>query len=125
MKSVARRISDRHVLHLIKQWLRWRRVDEEDGRGGRRQDGNCPAQQERHPPRGADLAAIEQRLHAAVSCWVGRRWDMLRAASVGGCAEKHKTPARGTARFPDELLYQKLGLKCLSTTTRNLPWAKA
>jgi RNA-directed DNA polymerase len=39
--------------------------------------------------------------------------------------KKHKTPDRGTARFPDELLYQKLGLKCLSTTTRNFPWAKA
>ena len=38
---------------------------------------------------------------------------------------KHKTPGRGTARFPDEHLYQKLGLKRLTPTTRNLPWAKA
>ena len=39
--------------------------------------------------------------------------------------KKHKTPGRGAARFPDEHLYQKLGLKRLTLTTRNLPWAKA
>jgi len=39
--------------------------------------------------------------------------------------KKHKTPGRGFARFPDEHLYQKLGLKRLSLTTRYLPWAKA
>jgi group II intron reverse transcriptase/maturase len=39
--------------------------------------------------------------------------------------QKHKTPGRGTARFPDEHLYQKLGLKRLTQTKRNLPWAKA
>ena len=39
--------------------------------------------------------------------------------------KKHKTPGRGTARFPDEHLYGKLGLKRLAPTTRNLPWAKA
>jgi group II intron reverse transcriptase/maturase len=39
--------------------------------------------------------------------------------------KKHKTPGRGTARFPDEHLYQDLGLKRLMLTTRNLPWAKA
>src|SRR5262249_52314786 len=40
-------------------------------------------------------------------------------------SKKHKTPGRGIARFPDELLYHKLGLKRLEQTTRNLPWAKA
>jgi group II intron reverse transcriptase/maturase len=39
--------------------------------------------------------------------------------------KKHKTPGRGEARFSDEHLYQKLGLKRLSLTTRSLPWAKA
>jgi RNA-directed DNA polymerase len=39
--------------------------------------------------------------------------------------KKHKTPGRGTARFPDEHLYLKLGLKRLSLTMRDLPWAKA
>ena len=39
--------------------------------------------------------------------------------------KKRKTPGRGFARFPDEHLYLKLGLKRLSLTTRNLPWAKS
>jgi len=38
------------------------------------------------------------------------------------CA-KHKEPGRGTTRFPDEYLYQTLGLIRLPELTRNLPWA--
>jgi len=38
---------------------------------------------------------------------------------------KHKTAGQGTARFPDEYLYQTLGLVRLSLLTRNLPWATA
>jgi RNA-directed DNA polymerase len=40
------------------------------------------------------------------------------------CA-KHKTPGRGTSRYPDEYLYHELGLVRLPTFPRNLPWAKA
>ncbi len=39
--------------------------------------------------------------------------------------EKHKAPGAGTSRFPDEYLYQELGLIRLPTLTRNLPWANA
>jgi RNA-directed DNA polymerase len=42
-----------------------------------------------------------------------RRW--LRA--------KHKVQSRGTSRFPDEYLYQELGLLQLTRQTRNFPWA--
>jgi hypothetical protein len=38
---------------------------------------------------------------------------------------KHKTPGRGTVRFPDAFLYDELRLVRLTTLTRNLPWAKA
>jgi hypothetical protein len=38
---------------------------------------------------------------------------------------KHKVRGRGSARFPDEYLYDTLGLVRLTVTTRNLPWAKA
>jgi len=38
---------------------------------------------------------------------------------------KHKIQGTGTRKYPDEYLYQKLGLMRLETTTRNLPWAKA
>ena len=39
--------------------------------------------------------------------------------------KKHKQPGQGTARFPDEHLYDVLGLPRLSVRTRDLPWAKA
>ena len=39
--------------------------------------------------------------------------------------KKHKQPGQGTARFPDEHLYEVLGLQRLSVRTRDFPWAKA
>ncbi len=39
--------------------------------------------------------------------------------------KKHKQPGQGTARFPDEHLYDDLGLQRLSVRTRDFPWAKA
>jgi len=39
--------------------------------------------------------------------------------------KKHKQPGQGTARYPDEHLYDVLGLQRLSVRTRDLPWAKA
>ena len=38
---------------------------------------------------------------------------------------KHKVAGRGTARYPDEYLYDVLGLVRLERCTRRLPWAKA
>jgi len=38
---------------------------------------------------------------------------------------KHKVQGRGTARYPDEYLYQTLKLYRLQTQTRNFPWANA
>ena len=40
------------------------------------------------------------------------------------CA-KHKQPGKGTARFPDEYLYEHLGLIRLTVRTRDFAWAKA
>lgn len=37
---------------------------------------------------------------------------------------KHKLAGQGTSRYPDEYLYDTLGLVRLSVRTRNLPWAK-
>ena len=39
--------------------------------------------------------------------------------------KRHQRPGQGTARFPDEHLYEVLGLQRLSVRTRDLPWAKA
>ena len=39
--------------------------------------------------------------------------------------KKHKLPGAGMTRFPDDYLYQTLGLVRLPNVTRNLPWANA
>ena len=39
--------------------------------------------------------------------------------------KKHKVPGRGTTRYPDQYLYEQLGLVNLPARTRNFPWAKA
>jgi hypothetical protein len=39
--------------------------------------------------------------------------------------KKHKVRGSGTSRFPDEYLYDELGLIRLSAKTQTLPWAKA
>ena len=38
---------------------------------------------------------------------------------------KHRIPGKGTSRFPDEVLYDTLGLTRLEVQTRNFPWANA
>jgi group II intron reverse transcriptase/maturase len=39
--------------------------------------------------------------------------------------KKHKQPGQGTARYPDEHLYDVMGLQRLSVRTQHFPWAKA
>ena len=38
---------------------------------------------------------------------------------------KHQQQGAGTSAYPDEYLYETLGLVRLEKTTSNLPWAKA
>jgi hypothetical protein len=39
--------------------------------------------------------------------------------------KKHKQSGKGIARFPDEYLYQSLGLVRMQTLQHGFPWAKA
>ena len=39
--------------------------------------------------------------------------------------KKHKVRGSGKTRFPDQYLYQELGLVHLSERTCNFPWARA
>ena len=61
MSSVARRVSDRHMLHLIKQWIVVP-VEEEDGRGGKRRTAEA-----RHKkigiPQGAPISPLLSNIY--------------------------------------------------------------
>ena len=61
MQSVARRISDRHVLALIKQWLVVP-VEEDDGRGGRRRTTQAKDTR-RGIPQGAPISPLLSNLY--------------------------------------------------------------
>ena len=98
MKSVARRISDRHLLHLIKMWLETP-VEETDERG--RTAANDPQQ-----GRGPGHAARRRRSRrcwpiciCVGSSWAGRRWATRRGcdAHIVNYADDFVICCRGTA----------------------------
>jgi RNA-directed DNA polymerase len=63
------------------------------------------------------LGPVSKAYHAVDRHTAGRLRQWLR--------RKHKVQGRGTARYPDEYLYQDLKLVRLQERTRNFAWAKA
>lgn len=80
MKSVARRISDRHVLHLIKQWLE-APVAEDDGHGHRkRTTSNRDAG--RGIPQGAPISPLLSNLYMRRFILGWKQWGCERRWSA-------------------------------------------
>ena len=65
MLSLARRIVDRRVLHLIKMWLECA-VEETDDRGRKTRTTEAKDQRARHPAGFTDLTTAGESLHAPV-----------------------------------------------------------
>jgi group II intron reverse transcriptase/maturase len=106
MKSVKRMVA--HIGEVTDRRLGWLNAEEVVGRLNRRLTGwaNYFCLGPVSPAYRAVDAHARQRL---------RRW----------LCKKHKVAGTGTSRFPDQYLYEELGLVQLAPRTHNFPWANA
>jgi len=97
MRSVARRVCDRHLLALIKQWLVVP-VDEDDGRGGRRRTTRSK-DEKRGVPQGAPISPLLANLYMRrfVLAWKTLGHERRLRAYIVNYADDFVICCRGTA----------------------------
>lgn len=104
MKSVARRVSDKHMLHLIKMWLTGP-VEERDERGGRHRTTRNK-DQGRGVPQGAPISPLLSNLYMRrfLLGWKvlghAKRFD----AHIVNYADDYVICCRGTAEAADRVM---------------------
>lgn len=97
MRSVARRVSDRHVLALIKQWLVVP-VEEDDGRGGWRRTTRAK-DEKRGVPQGAPISPLLSNLYMRrfLRGWKTLGHEQRLKACIVNYADDFVICCRGTA----------------------------
>lgn len=109
MRSVARRVSDRHMLALVKQWL-VAAVEEDDGRGGWRRTTRAK-DEKRGIPQGAPISPLLSNLYMRrfVLGWKALGHERRFGAHIVNYADDFVICCRGDAEAAMEAMREMMG----------------